>query len=285
MIDEFIQTALAQIDDLTELKVSLVALRLLEARLSETASITRDELAAHPALRTGLGFAPDIALDAALKRAVARGTLLATAAISAQQARYFANTEAGRRAVEVVESAMQERGSAAAPAADAVARMQAAAGREIERLEMIEAYPATDDDRALVVEWLAQGYAPEEILAGVRTALQVPRPARAAPRTLDACVAQVTHQPPAAPSAYYQAVIARVEPPGDEVVAFRELARRWPTGREFVIVRTAVALFGARATIQVLETPGAARPQRDRRPDPAAGRGRRGSPGSDAPAG
>jgi len=51
MLDEFIQYTLAQIDDLAELKVSLVAMRLLELKNSESASTTQRELGQLPALR------------------------------------------------------------------------------------------------------------------------------------------------------------------------------------------------------------------------------------------
>ncbi len=253
MIDDLIRNALAEIDDLAELKVSLVSLRLLELKQSPAASITRDELAAHPALKHGLGIVPGIALEAALQRAVARGTLLVTTAINPDHPRYFANNADSRVAIESLEATLATARAGQRGPADAARQALSQLAAEIEKLEGIEAYPAGDADMALLREWLAQGYTPDELLGAVREALRTPRPKRAPARSLRECAGVVTQKPPASPSLYYQSVIARSAPPPDEVIAFRELASRWPTGHEFEIIRVAAGLFGNRATVQALK--------------------------------
>ncbi len=257
MIDDFLQRTLAQVDDLAELKVSLVALRLLELKQSDTASVTARELAAHPALRDGLGFAPQIALGAALQRAVARGTLLGVDVDALGEPRYFQNNEASRRAVDAIETAEGRRdGDRAASAAGAernVGRALATVAREIEWLEAIDAYAPAPADEQVLEEWLAQGYTQAEILRGVREALNTPRPRGTPPRTLTKCAPQITARPPEAPTAYYRVVVARGEPPPDEAVAFRELAGRWPNGHEFNLVQAAAGVYGAEAVIGMLK--------------------------------
>jgi hypothetical protein len=257
LLDAFIQHTLASIDDLAELKVSLVALRLLELKQSETASVTEQELAAHPTLRDGLGFAPEIALNGALQRAVARGTLLRTTSLVPDEPRYFANNEPSRRILDAIESSEARLGEAQqrrpSNAPRLTAAILAALAREIEWLEMINAYPIGPDDERLVEEWLAQGYTQDEILAGAREALSVPRARGTPARGLADCSARIMAQPPLTPTAYYRHIVARTEPPPDEIIAFRELAGRWPGGREFNLVQAAVGIFGARATIETMK--------------------------------
>ncbi|MCL5998361.1 MAG: hypothetical protein M1546_20260 [Chloroflexi bacterium] len=258
MLDDFIQHALAQIDDLAELKVSLVALRLLELKESDTASVTARELATHPALRDGLGFAPQITLDSALQRATARGTLLRTNAESLGEPRYFLNNEASRRTIEAVELAEARRVAAKSTTTHLATRETlAAAMREIEWLEAIDAYPASPADEQLVEEWLAQGYTNDEIMRAVRAALSAPRPKGTPVRTLESCVTLLTANSPANPSAYYRIVVnrtdARTEPAPDEIIAFRELAGRWPNGHEFNLVQAAAGIFGARPAIEAMK--------------------------------
>ncbi len=253
MIDDLIRNALAEIDDLAELKVSLVALRLLELKQSPTASLIRDELAAHPALKHGLGIVPDVALEAALQRAVARGTLLATTAISPDRPRYFANNADSRAAVEALAATMSAAQAGQRQTRDTAYQTLAQLAAEIEKLEGVEAYPLGDEDTALLREWLTRGYTPDELLGAVREALRAPRPKHAPARSLRDCAGVVTQKPPASPSLYYQSVIAHSVPPTDEVIAFRELAGRWPAGHEFEIIRAAAGLFGNRATVQALK--------------------------------
>ena len=88
MLDALIENTLAQIDDLAELKVTLVALWLIQRKGGGTASVDAAEVLAQPALRQGLSFAPDLAIDAALRRAVARGTFLTVRATAAAGPRY-----------------------------------------------------------------------------------------------------------------------------------------------------------------------------------------------------
>ncbi len=253
MLDEFIQHTLAQIDDLAELKVSLVAMRLLELKNSESASTTQRELGQLPALRQGLGFAPQIALESALKRAVMRGTLIYSAAPSLDEPRYFLNTPAGCRAVDAIELADQHRGDATpASTAHPTAETLSAISREIERLEMIEAYPASASDEALVEEWLARGYTRDEIARKVREVLAVPRPKGTPARTLQVCAQHVAEEPPAEPSAYYQSIVARSAPLADVAVAHRELTQRLPNGHAYYLLQAAVDMFGATATINMM---------------------------------
>jgi hypothetical protein len=253
VIDDLIRNALAEIDDLAELKVSLVALRLLELKQSPTASLTRDELATHPALKHGLGIVPGIALEAALQRAVARGTLLVTTAISPDHPRYFANNADSQAAVEALEATMSATQAGQRETTDAARQALAQVAAEIEKLEGVEAYPAGDDDLALLREWLARGYTMDEIISAVRQALREPRRKDAPARSLRDCAGVVEGALPASPSPYYRAIIARAEPPPDEVIAFRELAGRWPAGHEFEMIRAATGLFGGRATVQALK--------------------------------
>ncbi len=247
MIGDFIDNMLAQVDDLAELKVSLVALRLLEAKLSPAPFVTEAELMAHPAIRDGLSFA-SITLRPALQRAVARGTLLCASA-GYGEPRYFANDEAGRRAVEAISAVASQ------PADDSprCAAVMARVAREIERLEAIEVYEPQPEDLLSIEEHLARGYTEDEIVAAVRAALRVPRPKGTPPRTLRACLASLASQPPAAPSEYYRVIVAKTMPPPEEVVNLRERLGREPNGREYDLVRVATGMFGLRAVLDGLK--------------------------------
>jgi hypothetical protein len=253
MLDEFLQHTLAEVDDLAELKVSLVALRLLELKQSETASTTARELAAHPALRNGLGFAPEIALNAALQRAVARGTLLSSNVAALDEPRYFQNNEASRRMLDAIELAGNTRSPGQAAAERSVTQVLTAMARELEWLETIDAYAPTPADEEAVEEWLAQGYTQDELLRGIRETLNKPRIKGTPARTLQTCAGNITANPPAAESSYYRAVIARSMQPPDEIIAFRELAQRWPNGHEFNVIQAAVGIFSANATIELMK--------------------------------
>lgn len=247
MLDDFIANTLAQVDDLAELKVSLVALRLLESKLSPMPFVTEGELMAHPAIRDGLSF-PAITLRPALQRAVARGTLLC-ATFGEGEPRYFANDEAGRRAVEAIQTAE-------APPEDGTPRCTELLARvafEIERLEAIEVYAPAPEDLPTLEEYLARGYTEDEIVAAVRAALHPPRPKSAPPRALRACLAVLDAQPPASPSEYYRVIVAREAPPPEEIVNLRERLGREPTGREYDLVRTATGVFGLRAVLDGLK--------------------------------
>jgi hypothetical protein len=243
-VADFITQTLAQVDDLAELKVSLVALALLDQKFAPAPFVTEDELMAHPAIHEGLSF-PAISLRPALQRAVARGTLLC---VEDGKRRYFANDDAGRRAVEAIANATTQCASSPQPVLDLLNRV----GREIERLEGIEVYQPAPGDFALLEEFLARGYTEAEILAGVREALRELRAPGTPPRTLRYCLQQLEARPPAAPSGYYRAVVAGVSPVPEEVLCLREWLGRLPNGREYQIVRDAIGLFGTRAVCQAL---------------------------------
>jgi hypothetical protein len=246
-IADFVERTLAQVDDLAELKVSLVALSLLEAKLSAVPFVTEGELMAHPAIRDGLSFA-SITLRPALQRAVARGTLLC-ADIGEGEPRYFVNDEAGRRAVQAIGTLAAQAEHRPSRSAQVLARVAA----EIERLEAIEVYAYQPEDLPALEECLAQGYTEEEIIAAVRAALCLPRPKGTPPRTLRPCLETLTSQPPATPTEYYRVVVAKTAPPPEEVVHLRELLGRQPNGHEYDLVRTATGLFGLRAVLDALK--------------------------------
>ncbi len=92
------------IDDLAELKLTLHVLWRLEQQQGKVRYLRRADLAADQTLLAGLGGSPTEALDAALARAVERGTLLRTHTIEGEGSEeiYFANTPKGRAAVEAI---------------------------------------------------------------------------------------------------------------------------------------------------------------------------------------
>jgi hypothetical protein len=241
----FVDSQLAQIDNLDELKVTLVALRLLEQKQNEMASVSEADLLVHPAIRGGLRF-PSITLRPALQLAVARGTLLQAQAGNA--VRYFRNDPAGQRA-----SSAFERAYAKAPPPDAPAeRVLNGAGREIERLEGIDFYPPASDDLARVEEWLARGYSSDDVLEAVRATLLHPRAKGTSHRTLTDCQKALYRKPPAAPSDYYAVCVARTRKPPEEIVNLRLRLGREPDHHEFAALRDAVGLFGLRAALDGL---------------------------------
>ncbi len=100
----FLSQVLPTIDHLGELKVTLYAFWSLAHKEGRFRYLRRDEIAADRLLMQGLGrpgLPADQALDEALERAVARGTLLRVSA-SDGQAYYFINSARGRAAVEAV---------------------------------------------------------------------------------------------------------------------------------------------------------------------------------------
>ena len=92
------------IDDLAELKVTLHALWRLGQQRGKVRYLRRADLAADRTLLAGLGDDAATTLDAALARAVWRGTLLKVAAAIGDETEelYFANTARGRAAVEAI---------------------------------------------------------------------------------------------------------------------------------------------------------------------------------------
>ncbi len=248
LVNAFIANTLAQVDDLAELKVSLVALSLLEAKPAATPFVTEGELLNHPAIRNGLSF-PTTTLRLALQRAVLRGTLLCASIGEGELRYYFANDAAGRRAVEVIESA----GAPPKPGASRGAELLARIAFELERLEMLEVYAPEPEDLSALEERLARGYTEAEIIAALRAALRAPRPGHTPPRTLRACLVVLDAQPPAAPSEYYRVIVSKAAPPPEEIVNLRERLGREPTGREYDLVRAATGMFGLRAVLDGLK--------------------------------
>src|SRR5579864_1427267 len=104
--DTFFGELLTLIDDLSELKLTLYCFGLLQRRSGKYHYIRRAELFADDKLLRSLADKPDEAadrLDAALARAVARGTLLSLAWTTPDEDEqaYFMNSERGREAIAV----------------------------------------------------------------------------------------------------------------------------------------------------------------------------------------
>jgi DNA replication protein len=101
----FFSDLLPLIDDLGELKLTLFCFRALYQKEGKYRYLRQRDFATDAALTAGLSAA-GAALDDALRRAVARGTLLtAETQINAQIERlYFMNTEQGREAVRQLEA-------------------------------------------------------------------------------------------------------------------------------------------------------------------------------------
>ncbi|HNT74924.1 MAG TPA: DnaD domain protein [Anaerolineae bacterium] len=97
---------LPRIDDLLELKLTLLILRRLAQMRSDAAPwITPEELQADPAVQLALGDAATTQLDAALSNAVERGTLLKAEwklADGGIEHRYLANSPRGRAALKAM---------------------------------------------------------------------------------------------------------------------------------------------------------------------------------------
>ena len=88
------------IDDLAELKLTLHAIWRLGQQRGKVRYLRRADLLADQVLLSGLGDSPIESLDAALTRAIERGTLLKATPPSADigEEIYFANTPKGRAA-------------------------------------------------------------------------------------------------------------------------------------------------------------------------------------------
>jgi len=100
-----------QIDDLGELKVTLLVLRRLAQMQSDAAPwITLAELQADPAIRAALGDAVDAQLTDALARAVQRGVLLVAEwqlIGGPVEQRYLANSPRGRAALRAMQRGVE----------------------------------------------------------------------------------------------------------------------------------------------------------------------------------
>jgi DNA replication protein len=104
--DLFFSELMPAIDDLSELKVTLYCLWLVQQKHGEMRHVTHTELSADAVFMAGLGDADlpaEEALRIGLERAVARGTLLEVAVERPARPRetwYLINSERGRGAVE-----------------------------------------------------------------------------------------------------------------------------------------------------------------------------------------
>jgi DnaD/phage-associated family protein len=92
------------IDNLDELKLTLHAIWRLEQQRGKVRYLRHADLAADQTLLASLGDSPHEKLDAALTRAIERGTLLQTHTLEGQHPDkiYFANTPKGRAAVKAI---------------------------------------------------------------------------------------------------------------------------------------------------------------------------------------
>jgi DnaD/phage-associated family protein len=99
--EAFFRSLLPAIDNLEELKLSLYIFYVLARREGAIRFLTREQLAQNGPLMAALAAAADDAgpaLDRALARAVARGTLLAAPIGEGELTLYFLNSERGRAA-------------------------------------------------------------------------------------------------------------------------------------------------------------------------------------------
>lgn len=99
--DSFFDSLLPLIDDLAELKVTLVCLRLLALKQGRLRWVTHAELMRDGDLLRGLSDQAEA--ERGLQGALARGTLLIAREDGSGEALYFANTERGRAAVAALE--------------------------------------------------------------------------------------------------------------------------------------------------------------------------------------
>jgi DNA replication protein len=124
----FFSELLPQIDHLGELQVTLYAFWALARREGRFRYLLRGEMGGDELLMSALtqpGLAPQEALDEALERAVARGTLLHVSLelSSGDEDFYFFNSAKGRAAVEAIETGdWSPSGDPAAPLSLAVER-------------------------------------------------------------------------------------------------------------------------------------------------------------------
>ncbi len=97
----FFSDLLPIIDHLGEMKVTLYCFWALPRREGEYPYVTRQDFINDALFMAGMGTPAEAALDDALERAVARGTLL-QAKTETGKALYFANTARGRAAIEAI---------------------------------------------------------------------------------------------------------------------------------------------------------------------------------------
>ncbi len=107
---QFFSDLLPLVDDLAELKVTLFCFWALQQKEGDFRYLCRRDFAGDPALMRGLAATdsddPESALDGALERATARGTLLCAEVTldSGSERLYFVNTGRGRAALQQIEA-------------------------------------------------------------------------------------------------------------------------------------------------------------------------------------
>lgn len=251
-------TRLAQVDDLSELKVTLVALRLLERKQSDAPFITAKEMEAHPALREAFGKMLSLRVEMALRSALERETFVSVTFSSEDKRRYYANTQTNREMVK----ALQETINSSDTKTDTISRelldeIKKSVYAELARLESVEIYPADFNDEVLVAKWVDWGYTSDEIMGSLQGVLQKPR-IGGSPRDLNYCKQAIEKFPPQNPSEYYLAVIRK---PGltrnsivnDLLVYLTAVLKRSPEPHEFDLLLKALNLFGQQAIKDILK--------------------------------
>jgi DNA replication protein len=119
---QFFSDLLPMIDDLAELKITMFCFWALHQKEGRFRYLRREDFCGDTALKQGLlaaqpGAELDAILDAALTRALERGTLICAkvALDTGDETLYFVNTERGRTAVEQVNTGAWQSGDAKNP--------------------------------------------------------------------------------------------------------------------------------------------------------------------------
>lgn len=164
--DLFFSELLPQIDDLAELKVTLHVLHRVQ-RVTGLRLVRRSDMLADATLAQGLsgrGQKVDEALDAALERAVTRGSLLRLDVAGERGADqwFFPNSESGRKLAQDIQSGLVQ-----LPDARRVERFVAAAERpsiytlyeqNIGLLQPLIAEQLRDAEQTYPGEWIAEAF-------------------------------------------------------------------------------------------------------------------------------
>jgi len=153
-----------QIDDLAELKVTLLVLRRLAQMQSDVAPwVTLTELRADPAIRAALGDAVDVQLADALARAVARGVLLVAEwpplagegmADRTVEQRYLANSPRGRAALRAMQRGVEPARAVKTPRPNIFALYEQTVGP----LTAILSEDLMDAEKTYPAEWIEEAF-------------------------------------------------------------------------------------------------------------------------------
>jgi DNA replication protein len=147
-----------QIDDLAELKVTLLVLRRLAQMQSDAAPwITLAELQADTVVRVALGDPVDAQLTDALARAVQRGVLLVAEwrlADGTTEQRYLANSPQGRAALRAMQRGV-EPARAAKPARPNIFALYE---QTVGPLNAILSEDLMDAEKTYPAEWIAEAF-------------------------------------------------------------------------------------------------------------------------------